>query len=98
MENNQNYIVLKEADWDELKNQLVRIRELIESDNELNPFYREEELAELLGLSKKTLQTYRNNGQLGFVKPEGSRAIIYTKEQVVEFMKAHEFKTWNKGY
>ena len=88
-------IAIKEYDWSKVLHKLEKIEKVGDQLLELDkPFYQEEELAENLGITKRTLANYRNEGKISFVKPEGTKIIIYTREQIHEFLKKYEFKAF----
>jgi hypothetical protein len=67
----------------------LSVQALVENINS-KKIYSEEELCKLLHLSPKTLQTYRNEGRIGFVKPKEGRRILYTEQHLKEFLMANE--------
>lgn len=64
-----------------LKNQ--ELRKLVLDDNDL---------VEILKVSRRTLATYRANGQLSFSKINGR--IFYTWDDIQEFLESHRVKAY----
>lgn len=87
-----SYMAIKEADITKLLERISSLENTIEVSTGMKAFYQEGELADLLGVTRKTLLNYRNKGMIGFIKPEGSRTILYSREHVEQFMKKHEYK------
>lgn len=53
-------------------------------------YYNTAQVCRMLKVSRKTLQKYRDNGYIGFVKAPGSRKYLYTKEHVEQFINSHK--------
>ncbi len=53
-------------------------------------YYSTAQVCRMLKISRKTLQKYRDQGLIGFVKAPGSRKYLYTKEHVEQFINSHK--------
>jgi hypothetical protein len=78
---------------DERIKEIVR-EELAHAQEQLPPlkeFYSDKELRELAGgVSATTTWRWRRQGFISFSQPPGSRSVMYTREQVREFLKSCE--------
>lgn len=54
----------------------------------------DKDLIEILKVSKRTLATYRANGQISFSKVNGR--IYYTWQDVQEFLESHRVKAYHR--
>jgi excisionase family DNA binding protein len=50
-----------------------------------------EQMCELLKVSKRTLQNYRDRGTITFI--QCGRKILYTESDVIAFLEAHHIKS-----
>lgn len=53
-------------------------------------YYSTAQVCRLLKVSRKTLQKYRNNGYIGFVKAPTGRKYLYTQKHIDNFLKSNE--------
>jgi SPX domain protein involved in polyphosphate accumulation len=83
----EDYIIVDKNKLDEL---IQRVRVLEKKIDNLDAsswqklLYTNDELQELLDVTARTLQSYRNKGEIGFIKK--GRKIYYRKEHVQEFL------------
>jgi excisionase family DNA binding protein len=52
--------------------------------------YTNDEVCELLRVTKKTLQKWRDEGRIGFSQVKSGGKVWYTKNHIEEFLKQHE--------
>ncbi len=91
-------IHIPESKFNELLSKLDRLEE---SQNKIfeiaseQTLYSSEEVQKLLGVSQKTLQTYRDRGLIEFIQIGG--LVRYTKRAISDFMQrfSHKVKTQN---
>ena len=57
-----------------------------------HPVYSDAEAAEFLKCSKKKLQNLRNAREIGFIRENGGRKILYKHEHLMEYLENHELK------
>lgn len=50
------------------------------------------EAADFLKCSKKKLQNLRNSREIGFIRENGGRKILYKYEHLIEYLEKHELK------
>lgn len=91
---NGNYILVKESQLLALEKTVEGILEKVSNSTSRKLCYTEDELALMFNVQKKTLAKYRNEGILGFVKPENGRVILYKEQHVIDFLDRNEFKTF----
>lgn len=84
----------QEEDWKNFKETLARIEKNVSNINTQSQksILTEKELTSMLGICSKTLQKYRNEGLISFIKIE--RKIFYKIEDVNEFMEKNYFKAF----
>lgn len=88
-----NFIVLEKEKFEKLTNDLIEIKEAIQTRKEedfSSSFIESKKIPKLLGISLKTWQTYRDKGQIPFIQ-FGSK--IWVKRVDLEtFMNSHYVK------
>lgn len=90
---NINILQIPESKFNEL---LSKIDRLEESQNKIfelasdQTLYSSEEVQKLLGVSQKTLQSYRDKGLIEFIQIGG--LVRYTKKAISDFMQRFSFK------
>ena len=57
-----------------------------------HPVFSDAEAAEFLKCSKKKLQGLRNKREIGFIRENGGRKILYKHEHLTEYLENHELK------
>ncbi len=57
-----------------------------------NQMYSDVEAAEFLRCSTKKLQNLRNAREIGFIRENGGRKILYRLEHLMEYLENHELK------
>jgi hypothetical protein len=93
-----NFTIISSERFEELNSNLESLKKTLEAfakKSNSKILYSEGELCKLLHLSSKTLQHYRNEGLIGFVRPRDGRRILYTQEHLEFFLKANETKAIN---
>lgn len=61
------------------------------STSSIRPVYTEQEVAKMFGVTTRTMANFRIQGKIGFVKPEDSRTILYTKQHIDDFCQKYEY-------
>ena len=93
----KNYLIIDEAEFLELKKNVLEIRKAIV---ELKPSvtsqtYSETEAARYLQVCTKTLKKLRDDGKIGYCKDDlHGRRIIYHEKHLFEYLKKIEHKTF----
>ena len=64
----------------------------LKGQTESKSVYSEAEAAEYLKCSTKKLQGLRNNREIGFVRENGGRKILYKHEHLIQYLEQHELK------
>ncbi len=88
-----NILQIPESKFNELTSKLDRLEQ---SQNRIfeiatdGTLYTSEEVQKLLGVSQKTLQTYRDKGLIEFIQIGG--LVRYSRKAVSEFMERFSFK------
>lgn len=62
------------------------------SENKNKAIFSDSEAAEFLKCSKKKLQNLRNAREIGFIRENGGRKILYKYEHLMEYIEKHELK------
>lgn len=65
---------------------------LYKKDTQKNAVYSDAEAAEFLKCSTKKLQNLRNAREIGFIRENGGRKILYRLEHLLEYLENHELK------
>lgn len=95
MENNFTIVPIEKLQL--LLDKIDKLEQMIQDQpGSSKPIYTEKEVADMFGVTVKTMSTYRNQGFISFVKPTDSRTILYTKEHINEFCKKYEWKAFKK--
>ena len=89
-----NYILVRESHLVALEEKVEGILEKVSNSTSRKLCYTDDELALMFNVTKKTLAKYRNEGLLGFVKPENGRVILYKEQHVHDFLDRNEFKAF----
>jgi excisionase family DNA binding protein len=88
-----NILQIPESKFNELTSKLDRLEQsqnrIFEIATEAT-LYTSEEVQKLLGVSQKTLQTYRDKGLIEFIQIGG--LVRYSRKAVSEFMERFSFK------
>ena len=82
----------------EIQKTQQEIKEMLERQKDLEnheKWYTNDDLIDLLKVSRRTLSTWRDQGLIGFSQI-GSK-IYYSQSDIEEFMKTHYRKPFNKG-
>lgn len=93
---NLNFTVLESAKLEELLLKVNQVYELLKTER-VNPdskIYSNAEAAKYLKACTKTLQNYRDNGQIRFMQI--GRKIYYTQSQLDEFLALNKRELFNK--
>lgn len=65
---------------------------LYKKDTQKNAVYSDAEAAEFLKCSTKKLQNLRNTREIGFIRENGGRKILYKYEHLMEYLEKNELK------
>lgn len=65
---------------------------LYQENTKTNAVYSDAEAAEFLKCSTKKLQNLRNAREIGFIRENGGRKILYKYEHLMEYLENHELK------
>jgi hypothetical protein len=65
---------------------------LYKNDSKNNSVYSDKEAAIFLKCSTKKLQNLRNKREIGFIRENGGRKILYKHEHLMEYLENHELK------
>lgn len=65
---------------------------LYKRDTQKNAVYSDAEAAQFLKCSTKKLQNLRNAREIGFIRENGGRKILYKHEHLMEYLENHELK------
>jgi excisionase family DNA binding protein len=65
---------------------------LYKKESKNNPVYSDAEAAEFLKCSTKKLQNLRNAREIGFIRENGGRKILYKHEHLMEYLMKNELK------
>lgn len=65
---------------------------LYKKDTKSNAIFSDVEAAEFLKCSTKKLQNLRNAREIGFIRENGGRKILYRLEHLLEYLENHELK------
>ena len=94
----QEIAIISSGQFQELVSTIDSLKKAVETgikNSSSKIVYSEDEVSKLLHLSPKTLQTYRKEGLIGFVKPKNGRRILYTAEHLNIFLKSNETRAIN---
>jgi len=78
----------------EVLHAILRRLEDFDHDQKSSLLYTNDQLAIKLGISKKTLQNWRDQGKIAFTQV--GRKIFYTQDAVRGFLNKSSLKTFNK--
>jgi hypothetical protein len=82
--------LLTKNDLNEVIQKLDEIASCLKTQSNLSlSIYTNNQLSALLGVSKKTLEGWRNGGKIGFTKL--GRKIFYTQEHLITFLNKYSF-------
>lgn len=79
---------------DRIESQLVNINETL-SNRKINTVLTTKETCKYLHVSNRSLQLYRDNGNIDFVQI--GRKVLFRSEDLDRFMEQHHIKTKNVG-
>lgn len=65
---------------------------LYKKDTQKNAIYSDAEAAKFLKCSTKKLQNLRNAREIGFIRENGGRKILYKYEHLMEYLEKNELK------
>ena len=65
---------------------------LYRKDSNNKAVFSDAEAAEFLKCSTKKLQNLRNNREIGFIRENGGRKILYKLEHLLEYLESNELK------
>lgn len=83
----------------EILNSLASLPKLLSEweKADLRICYSEDEVCKMFNVSKSKLRKYRQEGKLGFVKPDpDGRVILYTKKHIEKFLNDYEYVAFKK--
>lgn len=83
-------------DIDRIKDELSTIKERLESISVMShqkPILNNDDLMDLLGVSRSTLQNYRNQGRIAYSKSNGT--IWYQYTDILVFLEKHKHNSFS---
>jgi excisionase family DNA binding protein len=92
-----NIIILSQSQFSEYLKPILQKLEQMEAhlskgNAKNNTVYSDAEAAEFLKCSTKKLQNLRNAREIGFIRENGGRKILYKHEHLMEYLENHELK------
>lgn len=82
---NLNFVVIEKAKIDALFDKVDKLYELLQAERvQPDKLYSNEEACQYLKVCSKTLQNYRDTGQIKFI--QNGRKISYTQNELNEFI------------
>lgn len=89
---NVTMVVLPQSEWNEVKDNLQDIKNLIsQKGTNSDEWIPSQEARDMLGVSQKTWQTYRDNREISF--SQRGRKIYVLKSDIDRFIKKHYIKS-----
>lgn len=90
-------IVISSGEFSEFLQPILQRLEKMEAflykkDTKSNAVFSDAEAAEFLKCSTKKLQSLRNDREIGFIRENGGRKILYKLEHLLEYLENHELK------
>lgn len=89
---NVTMVVLPQSEWNEVKDNLQDIKNLIsQKGTNSDEWIPSQEARDMLGVSQKTWQTYRDNREISF--SQRGRKIYVLKSDIDRFIKKHYIRS-----
>lgn len=91
-----NFKLVADDQLDFIKGEIEQIKKILEGESKeeyQKSLLTNDELAKFLGLSVRTLQTYRDEGMIEFIQI--GRKIFYEREAVNSFLEKFKIRPWS---